>query len=202
MSGTAETSRDPGEGVLERAGDRWRLRFVRRLSHPPEKVWRALTDEEHLAAWFPTTIEGELREGASLRFRYRGEELPLTEGEMIACEPPRVLEFTWGFGEDDTEAPPEHRAQRPERSRFELTPAGEGGCRLVFTTTYDRVGKSARDAAGWHVCFDRLAGHLAGEPPTERSPERWKPLNRLYAERFGPEAATLGPPDSMEEYRG
>ncbi len=37
------------------------VRFSRRLPHPPEKVWRALTEAEHLAAWFPTTVEGELR---------------------------------------------------------------------------------------------------------------------------------------------
>ena len=131
------------------------------LPHPPEKVWRALTEEAHLAAWFPTTIEGDFRAGAPLRFRFRGEELPPTVGEMIACEPPRVLEFAWGFSEADTDVPSEFREGRPERSRFEVTPDG-GGCRLTFTTTYDRVGKSARDAAGWHVCLDRLEAELAG----------------------------------------
>jgi uncharacterized protein YndB with AHSA1/START domain len=28
------------------------LRFVRRLPHPPAKVWRALTERADLAAWF------------------------------------------------------------------------------------------------------------------------------------------------------
>lgn len=32
------------------------------------QVWRALTEERHLAAWSPTTIEGELKPGAPLRF--------------------------------------------------------------------------------------------------------------------------------------
>jgi len=195
-----EVQRDPREGVLERTEDgRWRLRFERVLPHPPEKVWRALTEEAHLAAWFPTTMEGELRPGARLEFRFRGEELPPTRGEMIACEPPRVLEFTWGFSEADEEVPSEYRSDRPERTRFELSPEGDG-CRMTFTTTYDRVGTSARDAAGWHVCFDLLEAELAGEPRAGTSPERWKPLNRLYQERFGPEASTIGPPESMTEY--
>jgi len=30
------------DGELEQVEDRWRLRFVRRLPHSPEKVWRAL----------------------------------------------------------------------------------------------------------------------------------------------------------------
>jgi uncharacterized protein YndB with AHSA1/START domain len=183
-----DAGRDPREGVLEQAGSRWRLRFERVLSHPPEKVWRALTEEEHLSAWFPTTIEGELRPGAPLTFRFRGEEMPPTSGECIECEPPRVLELTWGFSEEDE--------QQPEQSRFELTPEGDG-CRLTFMTTYDRVGKSARDAAGWHVCFDALERHLAGAPPTGDA-QPWASFEKLYAARFGPEAATIGPPASMK----
>lgn len=187
-----EPGREPREGTLEQVGGRWRLRFVRDLPQVPEKVWRALTEEAHLAAWFPTTIEGQLRAGAALRFRFRDNELPTTSGEVIACEPPRLLEFTWGFSDEDVD--------QPERTRFELTPEGDG-CRLTFMTTYDRVGKSARDAAGWHVCFDLLEAHLAGEQVAAGSPERWKPLNRRYAERFGPAATTIGPPESMTEYR-
>jgi hypothetical protein len=118
--------------------------------------------------------------------------MPPTTGEVIACEAPRVLEFTWGFLAGSESA--------PEHSRFELLPEGDG-CRLTFTTTYDQVGKSARDAAGWHVCFDQLEAHLAGEPPASDKAERWKPLNRKYAERFGPKAATIGPPEAMTQYR-
>jgi hypothetical protein len=32
------------DGKLERAGDRWRLRFERELAHDPDVVWRALTE--------------------------------------------------------------------------------------------------------------------------------------------------------------
>lgn len=189
----SEPERGAREGVLEEAGDRWRLRFERRLPRSPEEVWRALTDEEHLSAWFPTTIEGELEEGAALRFRFRKGEAPPTTGRVIECDAPRVLEFTWGFSDEE--------ADRPERIRFELTPEGDG-CRLTLTTTYDRVGRSARDAAGWHQCLDLLEARLAGERPGDAAgPERWKRLERRYAERFGPEAATVGPPESMEEYR-
>lgn len=188
-----EPIRDAGEGVLEQVDDRWRLRFVRVLPHPPEKVWRALTQEGHLAAWFPTTIEGELRAGAALRFRFRECDLPPTTGEMIECEPPHVLEFTWGFSGGEGEI--------PEQSRFELVREGDG-CRLSFMTTYDQVGKSARDAAGWHERFDLLAEHLAGKESAGSTPDRWKPLNRRYAERFGSHAATIGPPESMTEYLG
>ncbi len=163
----SELRRDPAEGTLEEVGGRWRLRFVRELRHSPEKVWRALTEEEHLAAWFPTTIEGDLTPGpagAPLVFGHRGHDFPPVTGELLACEPPRLLEFTWGFSGDP--------ADTPEHSRFELEPRGDRGegCVLTFTTTYDAVGKSARDAAGWHVCFDALERHLAGEPASSGDP--------------------------------
>src|SRR5690349_909928 len=69
-----------GEGSLEQVAGRWRLRFVRTLAHPPEKVWRALTEPEHLAVWFPTEIHGEREAGAALRFVFAGDEGPPFEG--------------------------------------------------------------------------------------------------------------------------
>ena len=44
------------------------LTFTRRLAHPREKVWRAVSEPEHLAAWYPQEIVGERRAGAPLRF--------------------------------------------------------------------------------------------------------------------------------------
>lgn len=187
-----ELERDPAEGTLEQVGGRWRLRFVRELAHPPEKVWRALTQEEHLATWFPTTIEGDLRTGAPLTFRHRGQAMAPTTGEVIACDPPRLLEFTWGFSGDP--------ADTPEQTRFEIAPHGNGAV-LTLTTTYDAVGKSARDGAGWHDCLYLLERHLAGGAPAGDPVGRWKALNKRYAERFGAAAATIGPPDEMKEYQ-
>ena len=49
----------PMMGTLEHPDGRWRLRFTRALAHPPEKVWRAITEPEHLQAWFPQRITGD-----------------------------------------------------------------------------------------------------------------------------------------------
>ena len=57
---------DADLGVLAQQGDRWTLTFTRRLPHPPERVWRAVTEPEHLAAWFPQRIVGERRPGTVL----------------------------------------------------------------------------------------------------------------------------------------
>jgi hypothetical protein len=86
-------------GTLEAAGDRWRLRFTRRLAHSPEKVWRAITEPEHLKAWFPDEIEGTFAPGGVIRFVSEYRPNSLFEGEVIEFEPPSVLEFRWDTNE-------------------------------------------------------------------------------------------------------
>src|SRR6185437_2447992 len=109
----------------------WVLRYRRRLTHPRDKVWRALTEDKHLAAWFPTTMEGERAAGASLHFSFRAGEAEPFDGEMLAFEPPFLMELRWA---DDV-------------LRFELTADGEGACELSLSVTFPEQGKAARDAA-------------------------------------------------------
>ncbi|HET6964522.1 MAG TPA: SRPBCC domain-containing protein [Acidimicrobiales bacterium] len=55
-------SDDTPYGTTEELADgRWQLRFRRTYPHAVEKVWRAVTEPEHLAAWFPTSIDGSDR---------------------------------------------------------------------------------------------------------------------------------------------
>ncbi len=62
-------------GQLIRTDNRATLAYRRRLAHPPERVWEALTEPDELAAWFPTTIDGERGAGAPLTFRFEHVEL-------------------------------------------------------------------------------------------------------------------------------
>jgi uncharacterized protein YndB with AHSA1/START domain len=172
-------------GELERYEDRVVLRFTRRLSHPPEKVWRALVEPEHLAVWFPTTIDGERAAGARLRFRHRDDLAEPFDGEMLAFEPPSLLELQWGG----------------DVLRFELDPDRDGTL-LVFTDTLEELGKAARDGAGWHECLDRLVCELAGQAPPWASADRWRQVHPRYVAHLGPEAATIGPPEEWERAHG
>ena len=165
------------DGTLEQVDGRWQLRFVRRLAHPPARVWQAITEPEHLAAWFPARIDGARAPGARLTFVFEHGEGPDGEGEITAFDPPSLLELRWG----------------DERLRFELAPDGDG-CLLTFVDAFDELGKAARDGAGWHACLDLLERDLAGDPAPETSGERWADVHPRYVERFGPEAATIGPP--------
>src|SRR3954447_13909186 len=162
-------------GTLEQTAAGPRLRFTRQLAHPPEKVWRALTEPEHLKAWFPDTIVvEEWTVGAPLRFEHPDFRF---DGEVLAVEPPSLLEIRWGT----------------DTIRLEVEPDGDG-TRLTLLDTIDELGKAARDAAGWHACLDQLAAHLDGEQPPDSS-DRWRAVHPGYVEAFGPDAATIGPPD-------
>lgn len=169
---------DADYGQLERHDGTPCLRFTRRLPHAPATVWTAVTEPEHLAAWFPTTIDGERRAGAPLHFRHRDDAGPPFDGEMLAFDPPSVMELRWG--EDVV--------------RIEVRPEGEAGTVLVLTHTFAELGKAARDGAGWHACLDMLAVALAGTQAPWAAGERWRQVRADYVERFGPEAATVGPP--------
>src|SRR3954453_3491933 len=162
--------------TLEQPAAGPRLRFERHLPHAPEKVWRAITEPEHLKAWFPDTIVvDEWAVGAPLRFETPHEEIGDFDGEDLAVEPPRLLEFRWGT----------------DTIRLEVAPDGEGST-LTLTDTIDELGKAARDAAGCHPCPDVLEPHLDGSDPDWSSSERWGQVHPGYVEAFGPEAATIG----------
>ncbi|WP_202964664.1 SRPBCC family protein, partial [Inquilinus limosus] len=71
------------------------------LDHPPEKVWRALSEPELLAAWLlPNDIKAE--EGK--RFTLRGApgtDKPV-DCEVLAAEPPRLLRYSWRSRDAET----------------------------------------------------------------------------------------------------
>lgn len=159
------------DGTLREENGRYVLRFERRLSHPPEKVWAAITEPERLRAWFPQGVEyeGEMAVGGKILFRWdEGDEEPPFWGEITALDPPRLFEYTW----DD------------EVLRFELRPEGESGCVLVFTDTMDDRDWAARTASGWHACLDALEGLLDGRPPARSSQDRATELREGYTRSF------------------
>ena len=172
-------------GSVERAGDVSILRYERRLAHPRERVWRAITEDADLAAWFPTAIEGPRHAGAALHFSFRQGEGQSFDGEMLAFVPPSLMELRWA---DDI-------------LRFELDSDGDDDTILRLKVTFTEYGKAARDAAGWHVCLERLvlAGDGAGAELPWDPAERWRVVHQEYVRRFGPEASTIGPPQEWDE---
>lgn len=67
------------------------IAFECELAEPPEKVWRALTVPELLAAWMmPNDIKPEI----GSRFAFAGPDAPI-ECEILDAEPGRLLRYSW-----------------------------------------------------------------------------------------------------------
>ncbi|MET7936693.1 SRPBCC family protein [Streptomyces sp. NPDC005322] len=152
--------------TLSQAGDgRAALTLERRIAHPPEKVWRALTEPAQLAHWFPSQVRVELRVGGTMGFVFPGREAPDMNGVVTELDPPHVFAFTWG---DD-------------HLRWELRPDGDGSVLTLSHTFGDRFG-AASFASGWHTCVTGLAALLDGEKP---APGDIAGLHEQYIETFG-----------------
>jgi uncharacterized protein YndB with AHSA1/START domain len=117
------------------------------LTHPPEKVWRALTEPAHFNQWYPIAVEMDLRIGGMIRALAEDGEEPGPDAVITELDPPHVFAFREG---DDL-------------LQWELKPDGDG-CLLIFTHTFDDRPASASYAAGWHDCLDAMEMVLDGKP--------------------------------------
>jgi uncharacterized protein YndB with AHSA1/START domain len=141
------------------------IRFVRLLAHPPEKVWRALTDPAQLAAWFPAVVDLSTAAGDELFFgvterqraTYGTTDDPdrTPNGRMLRHEPPSVLEYAW----------------LDEILTWEITGTADG-CRLVFTNVLTDRDAAGPAAAGWEAGLEVVAAQLDEKPIT------WDPFTR------------------------
>jgi uncharacterized protein YndB with AHSA1/START domain len=171
-------------GTYETVDNRPALRFERRLAHPIDRVWRAVTEPDELKQWFPNEVEMDLRVGGKMTFTFPEDAYPPMVGEVLELEAPRLFAFTWG--EDEL--------------RFELESIDGGdGCLLRFTDVLGDREKAARDAAGWETCFEGLEKMLAGGPSETARPyptEGWRERYERYVADGLPSGAPLPEPAS------
>ncbi|SEH01472.1 Uncharacterized conserved protein YndB, AHSA1/START domain [Nonomuraea solani] len=141
------------------------LRMQRRLPHPPAKVWRAITDPQHLAHWFPAdiTINGD-----HITYGFG------PDGHITENNPPHTYAHTWG----------------DEDLRWELHPDGTGTL-LTFTHTFTDHHGAASFATGWHTCIQALHLHLDDRPiPQQNDPAQSARLHEDYVTILGLQPAT------------
>lgn len=167
---------DPGTArgaSIDKDGETWTLVLVRDLPHPPAKVWRAITEPEHLREWAPFDADGSLGTVGSVKLTTVGTPL-VAEAKVKRADPPKALEYSWGGGD----------------LRWELEPQGSSGTRLTLWHNINR-GFIAMGAAGWHICFDVLTHWLSGDPlgrivgPDAMKFGGWQRLHAEYAHQFG-----------------
>jgi len=64
----------------------------RELPHPPEKVWRALTQSDLIADWL---MKNDFKPAVDHRFKFRGDWGEV-DCRVLAAEPNTTLSYTWG----------------------------------------------------------------------------------------------------------
>ena len=64
----------------------------REMSHPPEKLWRALTQPHLIEEWL---MKNDFTPAVGHRFNLRGDWGGVLDCEVLAVEPNKTLSYTW-----------------------------------------------------------------------------------------------------------
>jgi uncharacterized protein YndB with AHSA1/START domain len=129
------------------------LAFAFDLPHPPEKVWRAVTDPALLSQWLLPVVGLSLEPGAE--FMFKTEPQPGWDGtvqcRLLAIEAPRKLSYAWVVGALNTVV------------TFTLTPTAQGTHLLLVQSGFTPEQKQNFGGAryGWKLMGGRLVELLA-----------------------------------------
>jgi uncharacterized protein YndB with AHSA1/START domain len=182
------------DGTVEQAPDgSTQIRFVRRLPHPVDRVWEALTDPAELHRWWGDT-DLELTQGGRFTLRWRNQDaqgnVAALDGTITKLDPPRFLEISATWGVTGSPGP-----GTPTTLTWELEAAGDHTV-LHFTNTLPTLPEGTTTPAGWHLHLDALATTLAGEDLDVSHPEPlFDPIHKAYEGKYGPDDAKPGTED-------
>ena len=128
----------------------------RLMPHPPEKLWRALTQPHLIAEWL---MQNDFQPVIGHRFRLRSDPQPGWNGiidcEVFAIEPNRSLSYSWVAGDRELAI--------QSVVTFSLTPVDDGTLLRMEQTGFRPEQKQNYQGAkyGWAHFFGRLEQLLA-----------------------------------------
>jgi uncharacterized protein YndB with AHSA1/START domain len=125
------------------------------LPYPPEKIWHTLTQSELIARWLmPNDFAPVVGHRFNFRTRPMGDWDGVVHCEVLVCEPPRLLRYSWKGGSDSN---PDHGSRLDTTVTWTLTPA-QGGThlRMAHEGFVLPSNQSAHDAMspGWGRVLD------------------------------------------------
>jgi uncharacterized protein YndB with AHSA1/START domain len=145
----ASIYREVGDRPLE-GGDAVGVLLRRSYAAEVEDVWDAVTDPERMKRWF-LPVTGDLRMGGS--FQLVGN----ASGEILTCEPPRLLRVTFGGPTSIVE--------------LRLSPDGDETVLELEHTVPKAIAQSGAGALyvgpGWDGALMGLDLYLRGEAPDD-----------------------------------
>lgn len=128
----------------------------RELPFPPEKVWRALTQQHLIEEWL---MKNDFQPVVGHRFQLRGEWGGVLDCEVLAVEPNKTLSYTWNFPHDD----PAYDTRTVVT--MTLTPTGKGTHLRMEQAGFRKEQKQAYGGAkaGWAQFLGNLEQLLTRE---------------------------------------
>ena len=132
------------------------LAFEVDLHHPPEKVWRALTDPVLLVEWLPPVVDRELKVEPGSAFGFKTKPFPDWDGtvncRILEIEAGRKLKYAWAVGvmELDTVV------------SFTLTPTASGTHLSLVDSGFkpEQKGAFGGQRYGWRMTGGKLVDLL------------------------------------------
>lgn len=163
-------------GRITREGGLTVIAFTRRLPHPIQDVWEAITDPRELASWMLASAEIDGRVGGAIR--YVSSPVPIVwTGTILAWDPPRLYAHEMHTDPDPRWG--DHLGAERATARWELAPMGTEETLLTVTFRGFTPGTAAGFAPGTHAFLERLEARLARVPLPDWM-ERFSVLHALY----------------------
>jgi uncharacterized protein YndB with AHSA1/START domain len=166
------------KGIITFEGEYGTLKFERRLSHPKEIVWNAITDPKEIFRWLPDykgTFDGYTGGAIDLVNTVSGSHVT---GDILICDRPSVFEYEWHISPNQMFP----YGELESVIRWDLKQDSDSDTLLIVT--HNRLNKSTalRLAPGWHAYLDRLETILNNEVPPEWA-RRFAEVKELYSAR-------------------
>ena len=126
----------------------------RELPHPPEKLWRALTQPHLIEEWL---MKNDFKLAMGHRFKLHGEWGGVLACEVVAIETNKTLAYTWDFAHDNA------AFNLTSVVTFTLTPTRTGTHLRMEQSGFrpEQKQATAGATAGWQQFFAKLDQVLA-----------------------------------------
>ena len=121
----------------------------REIAHPPEKIWRALTEPHLIEEWL---MKNDFKPVVGHSFNLRGEWGGVLDCKVLAVEPNKTLSYTWNFAHEDA------AYNLKSVVTFTLTPTSTGTHLRVEQAGFGPEQRQAFGGAraGWEKFFANL----------------------------------------------
>jgi uncharacterized protein YndB with AHSA1/START domain len=183
------TTRDETHREIAGPDDARTLLIRRRYDAAVDDVWDACTDPRRINRWF-LPVSGDLREGGRFSIEHNAS------GEIVRCEPPRLLRVTWEYGEQPASqvelrlaaADGDAEATVLELEHSRISARIEVGGRAIDPILNDAASGLWGIGTGWELPLTTgLERYLRGELPDRPAVEWFEVTDEVLAlaERTG-----------------